>query len=137
VRAAVVYFPGSKKKEMTEISRSLARGIESQGFSVDLIDGERDVNTKLTIYNYLALGAVAINFFGGKIDPAVSRFLANSGMVAGKRCFAFTLKKGLRNGKTLRVLMQTMEHEGMFIKLSDVFRLPEEAEAIGKKLHLE
>lgn len=137
MRAAVVYFPGSKKKEMTEISRSLAKGIESQGFSVDLIDGERDINTKLTIYNYIAIGAVGTNLLGGKIDPAVSRFLANSGMVTGKRSFAFTAKKGLLTGKTLRVLMQTMEHEGMFLKLSEIFRLPEEAEATGKKLHLE
>lgn len=137
MRAAVVYFPGSKKKEMTEISRSLARGIESQGVSVDLIDGERDINTKLTIYNYIALGAVGTTILGGKIDPAIARFLSNSGMVAGKRSFAFLVKKGLRSTRTLRVLMNAMEHEGMFLKLSDVFRMPEEAEAIGKKLHLE
>ena len=99
MRAAVVYFPGSKKKEMTEISRSLARGIESQGVSVDLIDGERDVNIKLTIYNYIALGAVGTGLFGGKIDPAIPRFLSNSGMVAGKAEFCFSDKKRLTERK--------------------------------------
>lgn len=136
MRIAILYFAGPKRQQLVEISRSLARGIEEQGHHVDIIDAARDVNTKLTIYNYIAIGTAATSFFGGKISGSIQRFLANSGMVSGKRCFAFIAKSGLRNGKTLRKLMDVMEHEGMYLKYSEVFVQPGEAEAVGRKLHI-
>lgn len=136
MRVAVIYFAGSKRQKLTELSRSLAKGLEEQGHQVDIIDGERDVNSKLTIYNYIAIGTGSTGFFGGKISDGISRFLANSGMVSGKRCFAFIVKSGLRTGKTLQKLMRVMEHEGMYLKYSDILSQPEEALAIGRKLHI-
>jgi menaquinone-dependent protoporphyrinogen IX oxidase len=137
MRAAVIYFAGSKRQQLTELSRALAQGLEEQGHQVDIIDAERDVNTKLTIYNYLAIGAGATSFFGGKISDNIARFLANSGMVSGKRSFAFIVKGGLRTGKTLQKLMRVMEHEGMYLKYSEVLSQAEEAHVIGRKLHVE
>lgn len=136
MRAAVIYFAGSKRQLLTELSRSLAKGLEEQGHQVDIIDGERDVNTKLTIYNYIAIGTGATSFFGGKISDQITRFLANSGMVSGKRSFAFIVKGGLRSGKTLQKLMRVMEHEGMYLKYSEILAQPEEALVIGRKLHV-
>lgn len=136
MRIAILYFAGPKRQQLVELSRSLARGLEKQGHHVDIIDAARDVNTKLTIYNYIALGTAATSFFGGKISGSIQRFLANSGMVSGKRCFAFITKSGLRNGKTLQKLMNVMEHEGMYLKYSEIFVQPGEAEAVGQKLHI-
>jgi hypothetical protein len=57
-------------------------------------------------------------------------------MISGKKSFAFILKKGMRLTKTLRELMAAMEHEGMFVKYSEILSSPEEAEVIGKRLHI-
>ena len=135
MRVAVIFFAGLKRDKLVEISRALAKGLESQGHHVDLIDGDRDVNTKLTIYGYIAVGTSAVSFIGGKIPEKVPSFLANSGIVSGKRSFAYVAKAGIRIVKTMSKLMQTMEHEGMYLKYSEVLSSPEEAEAIGKRLH--
>ena len=136
MKIAVVFFAGGQRNRILEVSKSLAKGIEAQGHQVDLVDGDRDVNTKLTIYGYIAIGASTTSILGGKIPDSANRFLANSGMVAGKRCFAYTIKHGLRTSKTLSKLMGIMEHEGMFIKYSEVVSSGPEAEAIGKRLHI-
>jgi flavodoxin len=134
MRIAVVFFPTSQRDKLREVSKALASGIEGQGHRIDLIDGSRDVNTKLTIYEYIAVGVEVPTFFGTKIPDAVKRFLSESGIVAGKRSFAFVLKKPFGAGKALGRLMKTMESEGMFLKLSDVLSSAEEAREIGKRL---
>lgn len=136
MRVAVVYVAGRDRARLLEITRSLARGIESQGHHVDIIDGERDVNAKLTMYNYLAIGTSAVTAWGGKIPDQLSTFLSNSGIVVGKRSFAFVVKSGLRLTRTLNRLMRGMEQEGMYLKNSEILGSPSEAEEIGKRLHL-
>jgi hypothetical protein len=111
--------------------------MESQGHQVDIIDGDHDVNSKLTMYQYIAVGTSALNTFGGKISENMAKFLSNSGVIAGKRSFAFAVKGGIRIGKTLSTIMKAMEHEGMFLKYSEVLSSAVEAEAIGKRLHIE
>ncbi len=137
MRVVVVFFEGKNRSKSLDIAKALTRGIESQGHQVDLVDGDRDVNTKLTIYRYIAVGASAINTFGGKIPENVVKFLNGAGVVAGKRSFAFVAKGGLRITKTLSALMKAMEHEGMYLKFSEVLTSSEEAEAIGKRLHIQ
>lgn len=136
MKVAVVFFAGNNRNQITETSKGLQQGLEKQGHQVDLIDGDRDVNVKLTIYEYLCIGAGAINFFGGKVSLNIPKFLSNSGLVSGKRSFAFTTKSGLRQMKTLRALMKLMEHEGMYLKNSDILANPQEAEEVGKRLHV-
>ena len=136
MRVGILFFGGTNRGELLNITNGLARGIESQGFDVDLIDGDRDVNLKLTIYGYIAVGTVAESTFGGKIPAKIAQYLATSGMVSGKRCFAYILKKGFRQMKTLKNLMMIMEREGMFLKFSEVLGSTEEAEAVGKRLHI-
>ena len=136
MKIAVVFFAGNNRNQLTETAKGLQQGLEKQGHQVDLIDGDRDVNVKLTIYEYICIGATAINFFGGKVNGHIPKFLANSGLVSGKRCFAFTTKTGLRQMKTLRALMKLMEHEGMYLKNSDILANSQEAEEVGKRLHV-
>lgn len=136
MRVGIVFFSDKNRDKILQISKALAQGIEAQGHHVDLIDGKQDVNTKLTIYGYLAVGTESSSFFGGNPPEGIGSFLGNAGMVTGKRSFAFTLKSGLRTAKTLAKLMQAMEHEGMFLKTSEIISSAEEALEIGKKLHI-
>jgi len=136
MKVAVVFFGGSGREKLLNISKGLVKGLEGQGRQVDLIDGDRDVNVKLTIYEYIALGTSAPNFWGGRVSHKIALFLANSGMVSGKRCFAYITKGGLRKTKTLRALMNAMEHEGMYLKNSGFLSSVEEAEELGKRLHV-
>ncbi len=137
MRVAIVFFEGKNRQKSLEIAKGLSRGIEAQGHQVDLVDGSHDVNTKLTIYQYVAVGASALTTFGGKIPENVGKFLNGAGVIAGKRSFAFVVKGGLRIMKTLTSLMKAMEQEGMYLKYSEVLSSPEEAEAIGKRLHIQ
>ena len=136
MRAAVVFFATNSRDRILNITRSLARGIESQGHQVDIIDGVHDVNAKLTMYQYIAVGTEPAGNFGGKIPEKVGQFLNSSGMVAGKRSFAFVTKNLSGASKALSRLMKSMEKEGMFIKFSAVLSSAQEAEEIGKRLHI-
>lgn len=134
----VLFFGGGKHEKMSALARGLARGLESQGMhTVQIIDGEKETDRKLTGFHYIAVGAPAVNLFGGKIPSSVKKYLQNCGMISGKRSFAFTLNSGLRMMKTLQTIMKTMESEGMFLKVSDILHSDAQAEAIGARLHVE
>jgi menaquinone-dependent protoporphyrinogen IX oxidase len=136
MRAAVVFFATNSRDRILNITRSLARGIESQGHQVDIIDGVHDVNAKLTMYQYIAVGSQTLSNVSSKIPDKVSHFLGSSGMVAGKRSFAFVTKNVFGAAKALARLMKSMEKEGMFLKYSSILSSPPEAEEIGKRLHI-
>ena len=110
--------------------------MESQGHQVDVVDGERDVNTKLTIHSYIVIGTEAITSFTGKIPDRVDSFLASAGIVAGKRSYAFVSKTALGSNRALVRLMKAMEKEGLFLKNSNILTSAAEAEEIGKRLHI-
>jgi menaquinone-dependent protoporphyrinogen IX oxidase len=135
MRVAVVYFQ-SGYGEVKKTAEALARGISAGNHMVDLINGETDTDKKLTGYQYLVIGGAPISFFSGKISERISPYLKNSGMLSGKRSYAFIRKKGLASSKALKNLMIEMEKEGMMLKISDVLYSSIEAEAAGKKLHI-
>ncbi|MDA3957658.1 hypothetical protein [Oceanispirochaeta sp.] len=135
MRVAVLYFRNGSEK-VKKIASHLARGIESQGHQVALIDAETDSDAKLTIYEYILVGTTSDSFFSSKISGKVSDFLNNAGRVSGTKCYAFIVKNGLFVTKSLHILMKSMEKEGMFLRISDVITSAEEAELIGKKLHI-
>jgi hypothetical protein len=137
MRVAVVYFPGKNREKIAKISKALAQGIEGQGHQVDIIDAGMDVNSRLSVYQYIAVGLQFSSFFSAKLPGSVSRFLKNAGMVSGKRCFAFMLPRPILTGKSLSNLMSAMEGEGMFIKFSDVIHDEAVAREIGKRLSIE
>ena len=135
MRVAVVYFQ-SGYIEVKKTAEALARGISAGNHMVDLIDGETDTDKKLTSYEYIVVGASPLSFFLGKISDRISTYLKNSGMLSGKRSYAFIRKKGFGSSKALKSLMMDMEKEGMMLKISDVLYSAIEAEAAGKKLHI-
>lgn len=137
MRAAVVFFGANRRDSVLKLARGIADGIETQGHTVDVIDGERDVNTKLTVYQYISVGTVSTSFFGGKISDKIKEFLSAAGSVGGKKSSAFVLKTPISSSKALARLMKTMEHEGMFLRYSEVLRSPDEAKLVGSRLKIE
>ena len=136
MKVAIVFIGENKREKLLNVAKGLAKGLESQGHQVDIVDGNRDVNTKLTIYNYIVIGTEAISTFGGKIPDKVSTYLANGGMISGKRSYAFVVKTFFGAVRALLRLMKTMEAEGMFLKNSQIIQSELEAEEIGKRLHV-
>ncbi len=136
MRIGIVYFSVANNKKLVNIVVSLAEGIKLQGHQVDIIDGRLDINSKLTVYNYIAIGIEGVNFFGGKLPSKTNTFLSNAGLLKGKRSYAFVLKTSLRPQKTLTKLMAAMEHEGLYLKKSDIISTQSEAVNIGKRLHI-
>jgi len=137
MRVAVVFIAEKNRDKLMSLARAVARGIEAQGHQADVLDGRRDASTKLTIYNYVVVGTEPVSLFGGKISDRVGQFLSSSGMVSGKRCFAFVPKSFLGSTRALVRLMQAMEKEGMFLKSSEILQSDLEAEEIGKRLRLQ
>ena len=136
MRIVVVFIPGQNREKLLNIAKGLARGIEQQGHQVDIVDGSRDVNTKLTIYEYICIGTEPTSVFGGRIPTRIGEFLGSAGIVIGKRSFAFVIKKGFSSLRALSRLMKTMEAEGMILKFSEIFISVEEAVEIGKRLKI-
>ena len=136
MRIVVVFVPGQNREKLLSIAKGLARGIEQQGHQVDIVDGSRDVNTKLTIYEYICIGTEPVSLFGGRIPGRIGEFLGSAGIVAGKRSFAFVIKKGFSAMKALSRLMKTMESEGMILKFSEILMSVEESVEIGKRLKI-
>lgn len=136
MRVAVVYVPSGKENRLKDLARGLAAGLESQGHQVTIIDGLHDQEKKLTMFEYLCIGSEPVSFISSKLPDSIGQFLNSSGIVAGKRCFAYISKRGLASGKSLRRLMHQMEQEGMFLKYSEVFTSAAQAQEIGKRLHI-
>jgi len=136
MRIAVVFFEGKNRKRLLALAQALARGIETQGHQVDLIDGAHDINSKLTIYRYVAVGGESITTFTGKIPEVVTRYLKNAGMISGKRCYAFVCKSPISANRALQRIMKAMEGEGMFLKNSGVLNSEVEAQEVGRRLHI-
>ena len=115
----------------------MREGIEKQGNQVDMFDGERDRNVKLTIYQYIVIGRGAIRVLRRK-DPGFRADLPcrlRHGL--GEEELRLRLPKATFGAaKSLSALMKCMEGEGMLIKTSDILRSSREAEEIGKRLHI-
>lgn len=137
MRAVVVFFGGAARDRVAEIARGVASGIERQGHDVDLVDGDRDVNTRLTRYDYIAVGTVAVSLFRGRIDGRIREFLSGSGSIGAKKGFAFVARRTFGSQRALQNLMGAMEHEGMFLRFSEVLRSREEAAAIAERLRVD
>lgn len=134
MRVCVLYADQPSAKICKELADALAKGIESQGHFVDLIEIGQNKGKNLTTYDYIALGATPTSFFGKSFDNKVATFLKQNGNVGGKRSFAFIPNKGLRKTKSLQTLMMIMEKEGMFVTFSEVIKSVSEAKLIGSQL---
>ncbi|HKL60613.1 MAG TPA: hypothetical protein VJ863_12005 [Sphaerochaeta sp.] len=137
MKVCVLYASASKESQKIKaISKALAEGISSQGHQVDVIDMTLDMGKKVSFYDYLIFGTEATTLWGGKIPPSVTQFLRTAGTVSGIRCMGFVSKGGIRSMKTLQSLMKIMEHEGLFLKKSDIITKVDYARAVGKHLQI-
>ena len=136
MQVGIVYAGADRNgAKLKAIAEAFAKGLEAQGHQADIISACEE-GTRLTLYDYVIVGAEPVSFFSAKIPESISKFLAQAGTVSGKRCLAF-IPSCLRKGKTLQNLMKAMEREGMYLKLSEVIKRPDEALAIGKRLSVE
>ena len=137
MKVAIVFFEGKNRQKLFNLVKALSQGIESQGHQVDIIDGSHDVSTRLSMHQYIIMGTESKSTIGGKIPEKVASFLADAGVIQGKRSFAFVSKTFFGSEKALTRLMSSMEKEGMFLKYSEIIQTSIEAEEIGKRLHIE
>ncbi len=137
MKVCVLYASASKENQkIKSISKALAEGVSSQGHQVDIIDMNLDMGKKISFYNYLIFGTEATTLWGGKLPSAVSQFLRAAGTISGIRSMGFVAKGGIRSMKTLQTLMKTMEHEGLFLKKSEIITKVDYARAVGKHLQI-
>ena len=133
MRIAVISVP-STRKAPPDYVRSLAKGMESMGHRVDIIDAWTEDGFRLPGYEYIAVVAEPVSFFSGKTSDAAAKILSCGSGLAGKKSAAFVKKGGLFSGRALTNLMRAMEKEGMTINWSDVLLSPFHAEALGKRI---
>jgi hypothetical protein len=133
MRIAVISAP-SVRKAPPDYVRALAKGMESMGHRVDIIDAWTEDGFRLPGYEYIVLAAEPLGFFSGKIPDAVGKVLSAGSGLVGKKSAAFVKKGGLFTGRALVNLMRAMEKEGMMINWSDMLLNPPHAEAMGKRI---
>lgn len=137
IRVAVLYFAKpSQVERLKKLSEALAKGLQKQGAMVDVINGLKTRDTKLTGYHYVVVGCDVRSWFRGLLPPELPVALANSGIISGKKSFAFVPSAPLGASTTLLKLMRAMEHEGMMVRFSEVLTKVEDAEAVGQRLKL-
>ncbi len=135
MRVALISFCPRKDEKSRSAVKSLEAAASSRGNQVDVIDGNEDlVNTRLTMYDYIACVIRPAGIIGGKISPRVSEFLASSGTVSGKKGCALVLKGGFSSERVCRSLMRAMEAEGVKLDYFDVVKDADHARYVGKKI---
>lgn len=137
MRTAVVFFYENNRDSALEVAKGLSSGIEAQGHSCDIIDGNTDVQSKLSAYQYISIGYQFSSLLTGKLSNRAAEFLSQAGLIGGKRCFAYIMKRGFGIAKSMKKLMNLLESEGVFVQFSDQLQSREEAKLIGKNLQIE
>jgi menaquinone-dependent protoporphyrinogen IX oxidase len=133
MRIAIVSAPAAKR-ETPDYVASLAKGMESMGHRVDIVDVWTEDGMRLPGYEYIAVVTQPISFFSGKLPVPVSKALSAGSSLVGKKSAAFVKKSGLFSNRALANLMKAMEKEGMRINWSDILFNAPHAEAMGKKI---
>ncbi len=135
MRVALVTFIQGDPSRVRGIISKLESGSASRGNQVEIYDGFKDLmNTRLTIFDYVAVVYKPSGMFGAKIPARVAEFIATSGTVAGKKGCALVVKNGFSSAKQCRNLMKILEAEGVMLDYFDVVRDEEHASAVGKKI---
>jgi hypothetical protein len=134
MRIAVI-SASARRKPIPDYVSALARGMESMGHRVDVIDAWTGDAMRLPGYEYIAVAAEPVSLFGGTLPDALGRLLGMPGSgLLGKRGAAFLRRNSPFTGKGLANLMRAMEREGMIVNWSDVILNAPHAEALGKRI---
>jgi len=134
MRIAVVSIPG-QRKEVPDYVKSLAKGMESRGHRVDILDAWTEDGFRLPGYENSAVCAEATSLWGGKMPDVLAKFLSAGSGLLGKKSAAFLKKTSpIFINKALWNLMRAMEKEGMLVNWSEILLNASQAEALGKRI---
>lgn len=136
MRVALIYIPVKAPEALAAVAKAMTRALEAAGHFVDLSQARVDESPRLTGYDYVIVGTESMTAFG-KISPRVAQFLAQAGMVTGKRSMAFLRKTGLRPERALALLMKAMEAEGMIVNCAEVVTNEASASAAAREAPVE
>ena len=126
MRVAIVYVPSRDSSALAEAAKAMAVALDRAGHSVEAADARGGDAPRLTGFDYIMVGTEAAGF-RGRLPPRISEFLAQAGMIAGKRSMAFVRKAGFGSERALARLMAAMEAEGMNVNCAELVSSPEEA----------
>ena len=125
----------ARRMGIPEYVKFLARGMESMGHRVDILNAWTDDGYVLPGYEYIAVCAEPVSLWGGKMPEALPKILGRGSGLVGKKSAAFIKKTGpLFTEKALSNLMKAMEKEGMLINWNEILLNPPHAEALGKRI---
>ena len=134
MRIAVISVPG-QRKQVPEYVKALARGMDSMGHRVDIIDAWTEDGFRLPGYEYIAVCAETVSAWGGKMPDALPKILGGGSGLVGKKSAAFIKKTSpIFITKALANLMRAMEKEGMMVNWSEILLSTTQAEALGKRI---
>ncbi len=135
MRVALITFFPRKDDSLSSILKKLQGGSAERGNQVEVFNGHEDLsNTRLTMYDYIAVVMKPAGLFGGKIPPRIAEYLATSGTISGKKGCALVVKSGFASNKACQNLMRAMEAEGVKLDYFEVIRDADHAAWVGKKI---
>ncbi|MDR3145921.1 MAG: hypothetical protein LBU21_06560 [Treponema sp.] len=133
MRIAIISAP-AQRRPPPDYVQALAKGMESMGHRVDVLDAWTEDGFRLPGYEYVVVTAEAVSLFGGKMPDAVTKILSSGSGLGGRKGAAFLKKTGPFTTKAMANLMRAMEREGMIVNWSDILLNAAHAEALGKRI---
>jgi hypothetical protein len=133
MRIVVISAP-ARRGGIPDYVTALARGMESMGHRVDVVNAWTDDGMRLPGYEYLAVAAESVALFSGNMSESLAKILSGAGSLVGNMAAAFLKKTSPFTGKALAKLMKALEKEGMVINWSDIVLSAAHAEALGKRI---
>ena len=132
MRVAVIFFSGQKREKLMQLGQGGRAGHRKAGKPGRHLRRPAGREVRLTIYQYIVVGAEPLGTFGGKIPETARTFLRlRRERLPGKSPTRSFRRRHSAPRKSLSALMKSMEGEGMVIKTSDILRSAMEAEEIG------
>ncbi|MDR0638419.1 MAG: hypothetical protein LBG27_05900 [Spirochaetaceae bacterium] len=133
MRVAIVSVPAERKPPCDYVS-ALAKGVESMGHRVEIINAYTDDGRRLPAFDYIIVAAEQTSLFGGRLPDMLGQVLRGPSSLSGKKSAAFLKKTYPFTGRALANLMRVMEREGMFVNWSEVLLSVPHAEELGKRI---
>ncbi|MDR2068976.1 MAG: hypothetical protein LBP71_03805 [Spirochaetaceae bacterium] len=133
MRIVIISAPAVRKAAPDYVA-ALAKGMESMGHRVDVLDAWTEDGFRLPGYEYIVVAAEPVSLFGGRLPEVIPKILAAGSNLGGKKSAAFLKKTTPFTTKALSNLMRAMEKEGMLVNWSDIILSAAQAEALGKRI---
>jgi menaquinone-dependent protoporphyrinogen IX oxidase len=133
MRALILY---SSTGRMAAVAQGLARGLQSIGFTVQLLEAGQSQGSPVPVgqYDLVCVGSPAVGPLGGQIATDIENTMKRATRMEGKTCAAFVRSKLFGSAKSLRKLMAIMEQQGAWVQDFAALSSPGEAEKFGKRL---